>query len=357
MHEARPVTKGERFVVVGFFHGPEEEAFRRHYQMRSGAALKVDDFTPSLRQLPDDLKLSRSFYSSWQQSNVSYGGTGTGHAASQIAMTPPSTTGTLMTASNHKPGQGFAITTLSGHKPRKVLESKQALIFDDFLPEDVYERIYSFAVKTDYEYINTKGKVSRAWHVQDGFPLRSSLNLFYYPEGIQKPQGDYVYPTKTDFDIFMDHLLAIQPHIEHFTGKMGKDWAHLTATCWIYPHGTGLAMHDDGSGVYTGAYAYFLNPTWKVHWGGLNLMIEDEGNARVHEYRKKDQMDFYNRKWLNANSLDDLLMEPGMARCIFPKRNRIVFIANDAYHMVTRVNEQCGDNLRMSIAGFYNRKK
>ena len=55
--------------------------------------------------------------------------------------------------------------------------------------------------------------------------------------------------------------------------------------------------------------------------------------------------------------IDELLMEHGFARCIFPKRNRIVFIANNAYHMVTRVNEQCGDNLRMSIAGFYNRKK
>jgi len=250
------------------------------------------------------------------------------------------------------------ITTLGGHQPKKVFESKQALVYDDFLPEDVYEKIYAFALKTDYEHINTKGKVSRAWHVHDGFPLRSLLNLFYYPEGIQKPQGDYVYPTKTHMDEFMDHILAMQSHIEHFVGKMGKDWSHVTATNWIYPHGTGLAMHDDGSGVYTGAYAYFLNPVWKLHWGGLNLMIEDEGNKLVYDYRNShDQMDFYNRKWLNANSIDELLMEHGFARCIFPKRNRIVFIANNAYHMVTRVNEQCGDNLRMSIAGFYNRKK
>ncbi len=126
-------------------------------------------------------------------------------------------------------------------------------------------------------------------------------------------------------------------------------------TAWIYPHGTGLSMHDDGSGVYTGAYAYFLNPQWRPHWGGLLLMMEDEGNRAVQEYRGKtqDANDFYKRKWLHANATDDLIMEHGFAKCIFPKRNRIVFIANDAYHMVTRVNEQSGDNVRMSLAGFF----
>ncbi len=244
------------------------------------------------------------------------------------------------------------------HTPKKVFESKQAIIYDDFLPEDVYARVLAFCTKTDYERINTKSKVDRAWHIQDGFPLRSTLNLFYYPEGIQKPQGDYVYPTKTDMDVFMDHLLKIQPEVEHFVGKMGSQWGHVTATGWIYPAGTGLAMHDDGSGVYTGAFAYFLNPFWRVHWGGLNLMIEEEGNKLIYEHRKKsDEMDFYQRKWLHANAMDELLMEHGFAKCIFPKRNRIVFIANNAYHMVTRVNEAAGDNHRMSIAGFYNRKK
>ncbi|MFW0777203.1 MAG: GlcNAc-transferase family protein [Rickettsiales bacterium] len=346
MHEARKVTKGKRYVVVGFFHGVQDEAYRQQYQARNGLDLKIADFVPTLKTYPQELKVSRGFYDKWQAENVSYTG---GEKTSAAAVnTQPQAGGGLA---------NVMVNTLGGHQPKKVFESSQAIIFDDFLPDDVFERVHNFAVKADYEHINTKGKISRAWHLQDGFPLRSSLNLFHYADGVEKPKADYVYPTNTDMDIFMDHLMAIQPHVEHFNGKMGKDWAHVTATSWLYPHGTGLSMHDDGSGVYTGAYVYFLNRQWKTHWGGLLLMVE-EGNKAVYDYREKnDQMEFYHRKWLNANPLDDLLMEHGFARCIFPKKNRIVFIANNAYHMVTRVNESCGDNVRMSFAGFYNRKK
>ncbi len=348
MHEARPVTKGERLVLVAFFHGQQEEAFRLHYQASKGGALRAEEYTPELFELPKALNVSRGFFDEWQQQNIHYGNEAT--ASIQPTLSGNNSTGTPMTI---KPS--VMVNTGAKHTPKKVFESKQAIIFDDFLPEDVYEKVNAFCLKTDYEYINTKGKVSRAWHINDGFPLRSSLNEFYYAEGVQKPQGDYVYPTKTDMDQFIDALLAIQPEAEKMIGKQGKDWAHVSATAWIYPHGTGLSMHDDGSGVYSGAYVYFLNPTWKLHWGGLLLMIEDEGNKLVYDHRKStNEMEFYHRKWLHANALDELLMEHGFAKCIFPKRNRIVFIANNAYHMVTRVNEAAGDNLRMSIAGFFN---
>jgi Rps23 Pro-64 3,4-dihydroxylase Tpa1-like proline 4-hydroxylase len=247
--------------------------------------------------------------------------------------------------------------TSGRHQPRKVFESKEAIIFDDFLPEDVFQRVSAYALKANYETINA-GKITRAWHVQDGNPLRSQMNLFYYAPGVEKPQGNYVYPTKTDLDLMVDHLLTIQPQVEHLIGKQSEGWAHVSATAWLYPPGTGLALHDDGSGVYSGAYVFFLNHHWRMHWGGLLIMMDEECNRRVHEFRNThDQMEFYNLKWLNANGIDDLLMEHGFGKCILPKRNRMVFIANDAYHTVTRVNEQAGDNVRMSIAGFFNRPK
>jgi len=244
------------------------------------------------------------------------------------------------------------------HVPTKVYESKEAIVFDNFLPEQVYERIQAFCLKTDYEHINTKGVISRAWHLHDGFPLRSTLNEFFHAGGSEKPEGSSVYPTNTDMDAFVESLVRIQPQVEQIVGKQDADWASVSATAWIYPPGTGLSMHDDGSGVYSGAYVYFLNPEWRLHWGGLLLLVEGEGNRLVYEHRKQgDEIDFYRRKWLHANAMDQLLMEHGFARCIFPKRNRIVFLANNAYHMVTRVNGAAGDNLRMSIAGFFHRRK
>src|SRR5262249_4559218 len=153
---------------------------------------------------------------------------------------------------------------------------------DDFLPEEVYQKAYDFALTTDYEYINTKGKVTRAWHVHDGFPLRSMLNLFYHADEADKPKNvDYVYPTKGPWDAFVEHTLAIQPHVKHLVGAEKSGWGHFSVTSWIYPHGTGLAMHDDGSGIYTGAYVYFLNPVWRPHWGGLLLLMDEAANQKI----------------------------------------------------------------------------
>src|SRR6185437_10076422 len=39
LHEARPVTRGERFVLVGFFHGDQDEAYRRQYLAGKGDPL------------------------------------------------------------------------------------------------------------------------------------------------------------------------------------------------------------------------------------------------------------------------------------------------------------------------------
>jgi hypothetical protein len=245
-----------------------------------------------------------------------------------------------------------------GPRPRKVFESTQAIVFDDFLPEEVYERVYRYAQMCDYQHINTKGPISRAWHLHDGSPLRSSLDLFCFADPTIKPTTGYVYPTGAELDLFTEQLLALQPDVEHLVGKRGEGgWQLLSITGWIYPPGTGLSMHTDGGEYYTGAFVYFLSPTWRSHWGGMLLLADEEMNRAVREYRAtKDQEEFYRLKWLNANHADELMMEHGLAKCIFPKKNRIVFLDSEAYHMVTRVNEASGDNPRMSLAGFLHKR-
>ncbi len=344
LHEALPVTKGERFVLVGFFHGEEDEAFRRHYLMGKNAPLKEKEFTPTLRRY-DGIPMSRGFFANWRRENVRFSKEQPLEAIPAAQVLPLTSV----------PQPKVMINSIGIHKPKKVYESSAGVIFDDFVPEDVFQKLHAYAVKADYEHINT-GKVSRAWHLHDHFPLRSSPTVFYYAEGREKPTNSTNYPSNTDVDLFIDHVRSMVPHAQHLVGKEGE-WNHFSVTAWLYPQGTGLSMHDDGSNVYTGAYTYFMSPTWRPHWGGLLLLVEEEGNALVREHRQEiDQMDFYKRHWQHANRLDELLMEHGFARCIFPKRNRMVFIANDAYHMITRVTEAAGDNLRMSFAGFFDKK-
>lgn len=345
MHEAHKVTKGERFVLVGFFHGEEEEAFRQHRAGEKGEELQAEEFAPLLEE--PSLELSRDFYREWKRQ---YQPSGAAPSARDIVQPP---------AAAFQRTLAFAVGR-SKHQPLKVHESRGGIVFDNFLPADIYEPLQAYCLGTDYERINTKGKSVRAWHLEDGFPLRSTLTAFYYsdPETAPQPKPAYGYPTGTGFDRFIEFMVEFQPQVEFYTGKAKEGWHHFSATSWLYPPGTSLAMHDDGSGVYTGAYAFFLNKTWRAHWGGMLLMMDDDCNDSIHAYRNTvDQGDYYRTKWLHANNTNDLLLEHGLARCIFPKGNRMVFIANDAYHMVTRVNEAAGDNVRLSIAGFFDRTK
>jgi Rps23 Pro-64 3,4-dihydroxylase Tpa1-like proline 4-hydroxylase len=86
--------------------------------------------------------------------------------------------------------------------------------------------------------------------------------------------------------------------------------------------------------------------------------MDPKSNAHIKEHKSKiDQIDLYNRQWLDESVLDSLMWENGFAKCVLPKRNRMVFIANDAYHTVTKVNPDAGDRVRMSIAGFFHKNK
>jgi len=245
------------------------------------------------------------------------------------------------------------VPTLGGHQAKQVFESEQAIIFDDFLPDELYQRLHRFALDMEYEAAG-HGKMSQARHLHDGFPLRSQMNLRYYTDQSRKHNAEHIYPTQTEMDGFMDHLLALQPHVERLTGKRDKDWLHASARAWIYPHGTGLSPNGANAAA-TGNYMYFLNPNWRTHWGGMLLIADEEGKRMVRDQQRNGNGDGRAGNARPGPAAEDLLMESGFARCILPKRNRIVFIANGAYHMITRVNEASGDNIRVSLAGAFNR--
>ncbi len=170
IHEARPVTSGERYILVCFFHGEEEEAFRRQHLAGKGQPLRIKDYVAHLRPEADIVQ-SRDYFKEWQSQNVSFSKADAAHGKYQVAQFP------------------VMVNTIGNHKPKKVFESSQGVVFDDFLPEDVYQKVRDFAVKAHYEYINTKGKVVSAWHVHDGFPLRSLNTMFYYADAAKKTAG------------------------------------------------------------------------------------------------------------------------------------------------------------------------
>jgi len=196
------------------------------------------------------------------------------------------------------------------------------------------------------------------WRIRDGFPLRSLLNLHYYSDRAKcpKPKPDWAYPTQTPVDIFTDHLNRLSPQLTACVGRKNRDWDRYSVTSWIYPRDTALSLHDDGSGIYSGAFTYFLSPQWDIHWGGLLMLLDPQASKSLQTLKQQNNVhDYYKRKWMGAEEENISVWEPGLAQCIFPKRNRIAFIHPECYHFVTKVSADAGDNVRMSLAGFFMR--
>ena len=242
------------------------------------------------------------------------------------------------------------------------LQGAGFLVVDDFLEEDLYQDLRDQLVCDDYQHINTSGPIQRAWHIQDRFPLRSTTNWFFDPRQDLRQASlplDVQAAAITPLDGFMQAVFDFQQQHIPFIGQHGSDWQDFSTTAWIYPPGTGLSMHNDGVNVYRGAYAYFLNDEWRSHWGGLLIVMDQAVNRAVQEHENHtDPQIWYRRRWLHENELEQLMLEAGgLGTCIFPRRNRIVFLDGNVYHMVTRINEEAGDHLRLSLAGFFNVKK
>lgn len=238
---------------------------------------------------------------------------------------------------------------------RVLVQDEDLVVVDDFLPQQQYAALREFLVCSDYRHINSSGTISRAWHLQDRFPLRSETSWILPAVEPSAPKPDWVIPTGTPIDGFMQAVQTYQAQRLPWLGRQGQDWDEFSATAWIYPPGTGLAMHTDGANVYGGAYVYFLNDRWRSHWGGLLIVMDQSVNRAVLEKEKQqDGLRRYRLAWLHENDLEaDLLEAGGLGRCVFPKANRIAFLGNRSYHMVTRVNEEAGDCVRLSLAGFF----
>jgi 2OG-Fe(II) oxygenase superfamily len=234
---------------------------------------------------------------------------------------------------------------------RWVFESDQVVILDDFLEPSAFQRVLEYCGRDDYRAVHVNGW-RKAWRPSDGFPLQGTAVCAGSVDAIKDVPQRSRFPIGADLDLLIEQLLSVRNEVEPIIGTQGKDWSILTASPWIYPAGTGLSLHEDGH-RYSGAFTYFAHREWNVHWGGYLLVLDpntakpdpstDAAAARRH------------LAWLDDSGENHRVWDPGLARCIFPKPNRLVFISPTAEHLVSRVDPNAGNRTRISIAGFFHR--
>ncbi|MFE9847148.1 hypothetical protein [Streptomyces goshikiensis] len=122
----------------------------------------------------------------------------------------------------------------------------------------------------------------------------------------------------------------------------------LSFTPWIYPAGSGLSLHQDGS-EYSGAFTFFAHQEWRLHWGGHLLVLDPRTRSRMAGDGEVGPV-FLDDRRESARAFD-----PGFALTVFPKPNRIAFLSPAALHLLTRVDENAGQAARLSVAGFFHR--
>lgn len=217
-----------------------------------------------------------------------------------------------------------------------VFKNPRFVIYDDVLPQDVFEKIW---VHAQYEnYANALGSNTwiKVWRLGDHAPLGS-------PEyhWSKKPFNNYM-----DVVGHVFHQIAINSN--DLVGDM-TNWHDLVMRTYIYPRNTKLSWHND-TDTYAGALTYYIHPNWGSTWGG-ELMVAEV--PPMHEMKTQPLAGPH----LDHEWEDGYILERGVGQWISPKPNRCVLMSSGVYHAVNRVDADAGDHARVSIVGFLMKSK
>jgi Rps23 Pro-64 3,4-dihydroxylase Tpa1-like proline 4-hydroxylase len=241
-------------------------------------------------------------------------------------------------------------STRARHRPQVSFESSQVIVVDNFLDEETFRQVLDYCGRAEYRNVHLP-TVRKVWRVNDGSPLRGPTTYWESAAASHaKDDKRLFFPSGAEIDHFIKRLVKALPTGERLVGAPGKDWKDFTVAPWIYPAGSALSLHQDGYD-YAGAYTFFAHQEWNIHWGGY-LLVLDPATAPI-DY---DSILGAHASWIEDRNETRRTLTPGFAQCIFPKPNRLVFIAPDAQHVLSRVDTNAGLHPRISIAGFFRKQ-
>ena len=202
---------------------------------------------------------------------------------------------------------------------KPALITNKLAIFDDVFDADYAAELLNWIGESRFQPVHFP-VVMKPWRPHDGAPLM----------GPRLPM-----PGPAVLDRFCKLLGSARDHEP--LRAIVQEYDDINLCPWVYPSGSGVSLHaDEGGG--SGAYIYFAHPEWRPHWGGMLCVLDGDTSPCTDL-----------NSWIDEREEAKRTMSPGFGTLIFPKPNRLVFLASDALHFVTHVE---GAN-RVSIAGFY----
>jgi Rps23 Pro-64 3,4-dihydroxylase Tpa1-like proline 4-hydroxylase len=220
-------------------------------------------------------------------------------------------------------------------------ESEQATVIDEFLDQ------------TSLNLIREQVECLKLKQLEYGDDKIYKLNCGTIYKSDKKYKYDKLVMAPIPFRNFMRT-------IHEYASEHRTDWSNFSLMMHAYTAGAELSWHRD-SGMFSGAYTFYLHKDWKHTWGGNMLIASPETEFNVYKEHSTDvePMDMYSKEIKKILPTFDLenesqnVLNPGFGMYIAPLPNRIVFVNKRVVHKVERIDRSAGDNYRLSLTGFF----
>lgn len=222
-----------------------------------------------------------------------------------------------------------------------LMEEEKFVVLDEVLEKKEFQELHkNFHSNLDFAYRSITGW-KKVWAISDGQILAGPS--FNYD---QAPFNNFIDPLVSLFA-----ALATQ-HFPKIFGKKGEDWDTFDVTPYIYPEGTKISWHNDGS--FQCALIYYVHNMWNPDWGGELMIPATETLLPTKEDIEKDS-NYKNHTLPGRYGLDSFLNRKGFGTYINPLPNRIVLTKSNVWHGINRIDKSAGNALRSSFVAFFSK--
>lgn len=208
-----------------------------------------------------------------------------------------------------------------------------ALIFDDFLDEALFNDLWTMMNQLQYQRSDSEYWLN-VWPLNDGTIMRNVGWSALAPNWIPKPNDNRGIKAPPAMLKFLEH---IRKTFVHNQSDQKINGVNLTPCVW--PPKSSITWHRDGSGVRDnriGAFTFYLHKEWNAEWGGELMLSPLEEELAFTPF--------------DNSEVSNKLMAEGFGTWIAPKPNRLIMNPSNAYHKVAKTTDNAAP--RLTIQGF-----